>query len=166
MPIVEKAIEAGPDERELVVIEVDRHSLQKCRWRKNAADGTDFAFSLREPLADGACVHETATKRYRVCQLPEAVLTIPLPGDALEVARLAWSIGNLHQPIEAKDDCLLVGDDPSVRRLLGAMGIGFRSGFEVFRPPVSASANHHVHVPGLEYEHRHFIFGHESVSPF
>jgi urease accessory protein len=166
MPIVEKAIEAGPGELDLVVVEVDRHSLQKCRWRKSAADGTDFAFSLREPLADGACVLETDSKRYRVCQLPEAVLIIPLPGDPLEVARLAWAIGNLHQPIEARDAGLLVGDDPSVRRLLGAMGIGFESGVEVFRPPVGASANHHVHVPGLEYEHRHFIFGHESASPF
>jgi urease accessory protein len=166
MPIIERPINSGTADLELVVIEVDRHSLQKCRWRRKAEDGVDFAFSLGEPLSDGDCVFETDRKRYVVCQLPEPVLTIPLPTEGEAVARLAWAIGNLHQPIETRAGWIQVGDDPSVRRLLAALGIEFGNGFEVFRPPVGASANHHVHVPGLELDHRHFIFGHESTSPF
>ncbi len=166
MPIIENAITPSDQARELIAIEVDRHSLQKCRWRRAAEDGTDFAFSLREPLGDGDFVYETATKRYQVCQLPEPVLTIPLPKDAAETTRLGWAIGNLHQPVDVREDLLLVGDDPTVRRLLTEMAFPFETSVEIFNPPAHSAMNHHTHDPGLDYDHQHFFFGHSPASPF
>lgn len=155
-----------PSERplELVVIEVDRHSLQKCRWRRTAEDGTDFAFSLSEPLGDGDYVFETDAKRYQICQLPEPVLAIPLPGSAAEAARLGWVIGNLHQQVEIRDDVVLVGEDPGVRRLIESMNLSCESGVEVFRPPAHSASHHHAHLAGYEYDHQHYFFGHSHPS--
>ena len=166
MPIIESAIECRDPDLELILIEVDRYSLQKCRWRRRAGDGIDFVFCLREPLRDGDVVFVTPEKRYQVCQLPEPVLTIPFPESPAEVARLTWAIGNLHQPVDVRGDCLLVGDDPMVKRLLSGMGIAFQSEFEIFSPPVHSAVNHHTHEAGMEYDHQHFIFGHGSSSPF
>lgn len=166
MPIVEHAIERSARDLELVAIEVDRHSLQRCRWRRAAADGTDFAFSLAEPLRDGDFVHESADKRYQVCQLPEPVLAIALPVSVSEAARLGWAIGNLHQPVDAEEDPLLVADDPTVRRLLDGLGISFEESMEIFTPPPHSAASHHAHEPGLEYDHEHFLFGHRSGTTF
>jgi urease accessory protein len=166
MPIIENAVKCPDPGLELVIIEVDRYSLQKCRWRRRAEDGVDFAFCLLEPLSDGDVVFVTGEKRYQVSQLPEPVLTIPFPEDRAAIARLTWAIGNLHQPVDVRGDCLLVGDDPMVKRVLAGMGIAFQSEFEIFCPPVHSAINHHTHEAGMEYDHQHFIFGHGSSSPF
>lgn len=164
MPIIESSCTPSGRSLELVVIEVDRHSLQKCRWRRTAEDGTDFAFSLAEPLDDGDYVYETEAKRYQISQLPEPVLAIPLPSSPADAARIGWVIGNLHQQVEMRDDLILVGEDPAVRRVIESLNLACESGVEVFRPPPHSASNHHTHLAGIEYDHQHYFFGHSPSS--
>ncbi len=156
MPLIENAIQCSAELSEMF-IEVDRFQLQKCRFRCEATDGTDFAFSLEEPLKNGDCVHRTLTHCYILKQLPEKVIRVNLPEIAKEVAQLAWQIGNLHQPVDIRDNFLLVSDDPALRRTLKKLGLKFKSSKEIFSPPPHSEFPAHQHVPELEYDHSHFF---------
>ena len=163
MPIIEKEIEPGDAPLEHVSIEVDRHSLQKCRWRRAADDGVEFAFSLESPLVNGAVVLETASKRYEIAQLPELIYAINLPGHPMDAARLGWTLGNLHQPVEIRDESLLVAEDPAVKRLLEDQGTDYVEQYEIFAPPPHSAAHSHQHLVGFEYDHQHTLFGHSHA---
>ena len=162
MPIIEKTVEVTARTLELVSIEVDRHSLQKCRWRRAAEDGVEFAFSLDEPLRNGDVVLETDTKRYQVSQFPEPVFSIPLPSNPDDSAQLGWSLGNLHQPVEIREDCLLVAADPGIQRVLDDLSLTYEEQFEIFAPPPHSAAHSHDHL-GFEYEHSHGFFSHSHA---
>tara|TARA_R110002096_G_scaffold345229_2_gene538701 strand:- start:1935 stop:2432 length:498 start_codon:yes stop_codon:yes gene_type:complete len=163
MPIIEKAAEVTERTLEQVSIEVDRHSLQKCRWRRAAQDGVEFAFCLEDPLRNGDIVLETDRKRYQVIQFPEPVFSIPLPTSPDQSARLGWSLGNLHQPVEIRNDCLLVAGDPGIQRVLDDLSLAYEDQFEIFNPPPHSAAHSHDHL-GFDYEHSHGFFSHSHAS--
>ena len=156
MPIIESAIEPVPGLKR-VFIEVDRFQLQKCRFRCKAKDGMDFAFALENPLENGCCVYRTATHCYELKQLREKLIRIELPGDSSRIAQLAWQIGNLHQPVDIREDFLLVADDPALRRVLKERGFKLEVITDIFNPPAHSSFAAHQYVPGLEYQHSHFF---------
>ena len=156
MPIIENAIEPVSGLKQ-VFIEVDRFQLQKCRFRCKAKDGTDFAFALESPLENGCCVYRTATHCYELKQLREKLIRIELPGNSSKIAQLAWQIGNLHQPVDIREDFLLVADDPALRRVLKERGFKLETITDIFNPPAHSSFPAHQHVPGLEYQHSHFF---------
>lgn len=120
-----------------VALPVERLILRKRRWRGVAADGTEFGFDLRGPLAAGDVFFQSATAVYHLAQRPEPILEISLSGkNADEAARLGWHLGNLHFPLAIADDgaALLVADDPAVRQTLTRENIVYRTAERVFRP--------------------------------
>ncbi len=142
---------ATPSPAAIVPIPAERRQLAKRLWRAVAADGTEFGFELDAPLAHGDTVHETATARYVIRQLPEPVLEIPLPAAPDAAAVTGWAVGNLHFPIEAQPGRLLAPDDTALRQSLERMGIAYRALEEVFRPHrLAAGAAPHGHAAGPE----------------
>ena len=132
-----------------IAIAVDRRQLAKRLWRATAADGAEFGFELGSPLANGDTVFATATGRYVIRQLPEAVLEIPLPTAPDAAAVTGWAVGNLHFPIEAQPARLLAPDDIALRQSLERLGIAYRPAREVFRPHrLAAGAEPHNHAAG------------------
>ena len=103
------------------------------------------AFDLENPLADGDVIFESETAQYVLAQQPEPVLEIHWH-EIGEAARLGWSLGNLHFPVEVRDEAFLVSDDPAVRSMLERNHIHFRPALEVFRP-MKAASHHHPHEP-------------------
>lgn len=131
----------------VVEIPVTRHAIQKTRWRGVAEDGREFAFEVAAPLHDGDVVAVEETKIYRLKQLPETVLRIGWPSEAVtDAARLAWELGNLHQPIEVREEGIYVGDDAAVRTKLGKLGCPFQTVETVFRPGSTTAGHHHDHA--------------------
>ena len=126
-----------------VAIPVARLILARTRWRGRAADGQEFGFDLAHPLSHGAVVFESATHAYVIEQELEAVLEVELSGDAAVAARLGWSLGNLHQPVEVTEHGLRMADEPSARQRIQQLGLTFRAEQGVFRPPRSAAHGHH-----------------------
>ncbi|CAN5426747.1 hypothetical protein BH23VER1_BH23VER1_10590 [soil metagenome] len=166
MPIIEKSIPPSEAHLQRVTIEVDRHTLQRCRWRRAADDGTDFAFALEAPLGHGACVGEMGGNRYLVSQTPEPVLCVRLPGDPSQAAIVGWMIGNLHQPVDVRDGVLLVAEDPAARRQLEKMGVPVEEAYEIFTPNPHSAALAHSHEPGGAYDHQHLFGGHSHAGFF
>lgn len=126
-----------------VAIPVARLILARTRWRGRAADGQEFGFDLAHPLSHGAVVFESATHAYVIEQELEAVLEVELSGDAAIAARLGWSLGNLHQPVQALPGLLRAPDDAAVRAVLQSLGVPYRPARAVFTPAVAAHGHHH-----------------------
>ena len=71
---------------------------------------------------------------YSIEQKPEPVLEITLIPKPAAVARLGWTIGNLHFPIQVTDEIVRVPDDPALRALFERQSIPFNETMSVFLP--------------------------------
>jgi urease accessory protein len=124
-----------------IALHADRFSLAKRRWRAVAEDGAEFGFDLVAPLPPGAAFFASGTAVYCVEQEAEPVLEIALIARAAPVARLGWTIGNLHFPIQVTDDCIRVPDDPALRQLFEREKIPFTKCERVFVPFAKAHSH-------------------------
>ena len=133
MTLIHAALETPPL-LPRIALAVDRLMLAKRRWRGTADDGTDFGFDLPTPLADGAAFFVSESAVYCIAQKPERVLEIALIPRPAPVARLGWTIGNLHFPIQVTDEVIRVPDDPALRQLFEREKIPFTASERVFTP--------------------------------
>jgi len=117
-----------------VPLRVERLTLAKRRWRAVAEDDKEFGFDLATALADGAAFFTSESAVYCIAQMPEPVLEIALISKPAPIARLGWTIGNLHFPIQVTDEVIRVPDDPALRQLFEREKIPFTSGERVFVP--------------------------------
>ena len=148
MIIVQQKLDSladGPS-GETIELGVDRFRLLKRRWRGAARDGTLFGFELDRPLMHQDCFHVANGKRYVIAQEPERVLEVDLKGQALEgLQHVAWSIGNLHMPMQSLPSGVRVADDPAVRQLFDHLAVTFSEKEAVFEPIRSSSDIGHSH---------------------
>ena len=122
-------------------LRADRLTLAKRRWRSFAEDGVEFGFDLAAPLAHGDVFYASDAALYAIEQLPEPVLEIALIPKPAAVARLGWTIGNLHFPIQVTEDVVRVPDDSALRALFGRQGIPFTVAEQVFIPFAKAHSH-------------------------
>lgn len=134
MTIITTILVEIPADRARIALKVDRLTLAKRRWRGVAEDGVEFGFDLTAPLSHGAAFHATTDTLYMLEQNPEPVLEIALIPRAAPVARLGWTIGNLHFPIQVTDEVIRVPDDTALRQLLEREKIPFTACEQVFLP--------------------------------
>lgn len=144
MPVVEKALVSYDDSLSEILIEIDRHTLQKRRWRKTASDETDFAFALDTPLQHGDVVWQTEQFIYKISQTKEEVIVVTLPDESQQAAKLGWLLGNMHQPIEVRECIVLMIDELTIRQKLEASHISYTKEKQIFSPPPHSS-HHHAH---------------------
>jgi urease accessory protein len=145
MPLIEKALVPSAETLQELTIAADRDTLTRRRWRGAALDGTDFAFALQDPVQHGSIIYENLGKRYRVRQLPEPVLVVPLPQEPLLAARTAWFFGNMHLPIELRAMELLVAEEPTLRERITAAGMTWTAREEIFQPSKHCDTPAHSH---------------------
>ena len=124
-----------------ILLRADRQTLAKRRWRGAAEDSAEFGFDLVSPLTDGTAFFASDTALYVLTQKAEPVLEVALIAKAAPVARLGWTIGNLHFPIQVTDDCIRVPDDPALRQLFEREKIPFTSCERVFVPFAKAHSH-------------------------
>jgi urease accessory protein len=124
-----------------VALHADRLTLAKRRWRGVADDGSEFGFDLSAPLADGAAFFASDAALYVLAQKVEPVLEVALIPRPAPVARLGWTIGNLHFPIQVMDECIRVPDDPALRQLFEREKIPFSECECVFVPFAKAHSH-------------------------
>lgn len=130
----------------------DRLTLNKMRWRGAADDGMEFGFDLQAPLKHGDEIHATGEAVYTICQREEPVLEVADTLSPEQVALLAWSVGNLHQPIEVLHGCVRMPDEPVLRNLLSQLHLPYAQVEAVFQPQ---SAQTHSHPHHREHAHMH-----------
>lgn len=121
-----------------IPLRVDRWTLAKTRWRGTADDGRTFGFDLHHPLKHG----DGFADGYVIEQQPEDVLVVVLNG-IRSAAELAWSIGNVHQPVQISDTEIIAPDDGAVRNLFQQQGVVYSAQQRVFQPVRAAHGHHH-----------------------
>ncbi len=141
--IIDRALHAAKKNGSRVELKVDRLKLAKRRWQGKADDGEEFGFDLAKPLYDGEVIFETETAYYVLKQEPEPVLEVAL-GETLTAAHTAWSLGNLHFPIELAEGVIRVNDDPAIRLFFEREKIAYVVATKVFHP-IKAIAHSHSH---------------------
>jgi len=141
--IIRHALHESPRSGRAICVVTDRWQLAKHRWRATATDGRDFGFELEHPMQHGDVIMENDYGHYVIEQTPEPVLVFSI-SDATTAATLAWSIGNLHQPLQVLADELVAADDPALRQWCDQQLVAYRSEQRVFQP-LRASAGHHHH---------------------
>ena len=143
-----------PDDRlPETVLNVERLTLAKRRWRGTAGDGVEFGFELERPLRHGEYFWETAQTRYVVHQLPEALLEVSLDIAPSAAAGIGWAVGNLHLELCAEPTRLLALDEPAVRQLFERLQVPFRATAGVFRPGRFARGALPTHELGSSHKH-------------
>jgi urease accessory protein len=135
--------EAPRENEQVIVLEVERSTLSKRRWRGVAQDGREFGFDLDHALSDGTVFFRDAGKCYTISQAAEPVLIIELGHDPARAATVGWQIGNLHFPIELSGSTMRCADDPAIRQMLQREQIAWRQSMAVFRPFTSGGHAHH-----------------------
>ncbi len=143
LTIIHQAIhDHSPTAHRVVKLTASRSTLAKRRWRGTAEDGREFGFDLDHALAAGTHFHTDGDTRYFLAQEPEDILEIPVI--SLEQgARLGWSLGNLHFPVQVLAESVRVPNDSAVCQFLQREHIGFTTIKDIFLP--LAGDNHHRH---------------------
>lgn len=136
-----------------VALRVERQILAKRLWRATAADGTDFGFELESPLKSGDAFFESASARYVIEQIPEAVVEISLEMTPAAAAGIGWAVGNLHLELAAEPTRLLAPDEPAVRQLLERLKVPYCATTAIFRPGRFARGNLPTHDLGPSHKH-------------
>ncbi len=136
-----------------VVLAMERITLAKRIWRGVASDGTEFGFELTAPLKHGDVFWQTATARYVIQQIPEALVEISLEVAPSAAAGIGWAIGNLHLELQAEPMRLLAPDEPAVRQLLERLKMPFKQTIAIFRPGRFARGNLSTHELGPSHKH-------------
>jgi urease accessory protein len=145
MPLIEQAVAETSEALQELTIAADRDTLTRRRWRGSALDGTDFAFALTDPVRHGSVIFEGQGKRYRVRQMPEPVLVVPLPDEPLMAARTAWFFGNMHLPIELRPGEVIIAEEPTLRERITAAGMTWTAREDVFQPSKHCDTPAHSH---------------------
>jgi urease accessory protein len=122
-------------------LRADRLVLAKRRWRATAENGVEFGFDLPSPLTHGDIFFASESTIYAIEQKPESVLEVALIPKPSAVARLGWTIGNLHFPIQVTEDSIRVPDDSALRALFVRQNIPFTATEAVFVPFAQAHSH-------------------------
>jgi urease accessory protein len=147
-------IAATPSQRE-VPLTASRRTLAKKLWRGVAADGTEFGFELNEPLPPDTPFHAAGGKVYVARQEPEPVLAVRVPDAPDDAARLGWTLGNLHTPVQVDAGRILIADEPGLRKSLERLRLGYAPARAVFRPTRAGHDHHDEHEHSHEHPHEH-----------
>jgi urease accessory protein len=126
-----------------VPVKLDRYTLEKRRWRTLAEDGRDIAVDLATPCRDGDIVLVEDDRHYRIAQVPETVIEIPLPESAEAGAKLGWFLGNQHLQVDIASSGILLADDPQLVAKLDRAGIHYNRKDAVFSPDPHSKSHHH-----------------------
>lgn len=146
MPVITGLYSAPIDHLEVVPVVVDRHTLEKRRWRVPAQDGFDLAVDLMAPCSHGDVIWATGEVAYVVRQTAEKVLEIPLPEEPSKAASLGWFLGNQHLPVQVLSESIRLAAHPHLVERLEREGIEFEAGRAVFSPAAHSHGHSHVHV--------------------
>jgi urease accessory protein len=130
------------------------HDRYRRRIRLVGASGAIFLLDLPRAhhLADGDGLELEAGGYLEVRAAPEPVFEIEA-GDAAELLRIAWHLGNRHLPIQVAGDRLRIRADPVIADLVTLLG-GRLSRHEAAFDPEAGAYSGAPHDHADDHHHR------------
>lgn len=137
---------------------------QKSRFVATLDSGRAIALSLPRGhvLRHGALLELEGGGLIQVCAAPEE-LSVVTSGDATELARAAYHLGNRHVPLQIRPGSLSYQHDHVLDDMLRALGLepGFvEAPFEPEAGAYGRAGAHSHHHPGHDHDHDHGEHGH------
>ncbi len=115
-----------------VIIQIDRHTLYKRRWRSTAEDGTELAVNLESPVSHHSLLRSENGTLYRIQQIKEDILIISLPQTTQLAAQVGWYLGNQHLPVEVRPDAIILEKLDTLAASLDRIGIPYSFDHDIF----------------------------------
>lgn len=142
------------------VIELCFDDRQKARLRTRTSAGEEVGIYLERgtSLRDGEHMRSRAGEVYRIVALPEGVSSVSAHG--LDLARIAYHLGNRHVKVELGEGFLRYQADPVLDEMVRRLGFTVTAEVAPFEPEGGAySHGSHSHGEPLSFEvgHPHFL---------
>lgn len=134
----------GAQPLELVL---DHDQRRRMRARVTASNGTEVGLVLPRGtvLRDG---HHLATEQDHRALVRAAAehVCVVMDDDSLQLAKIAYHLGNRHASVQFGSDCLYFLHDPSLARMCESLGGRVTEQWRCFDPEaLSNSTHHHSH---------------------
>lgn len=154
------------DELKIDKVLLAHYELIKPHQKLKSQGGMELAVSLPHgvQLFCGAVLYRDEKKLVVVDLIPEDVLEIRPKGN-LEWGKVAFNIGNMHQPAYLFDDCILIPYDGIMERLIKNLGAEYKRTnrkLNGIRANVTLQSNEHNHSHGHSHSHSHEHSHHHS----
>ena len=148
--------------RRAASIELDWDTRQKSRFEAVDSSGRRVAvFLARGRIVRGGDVlvaEDGSLIAVKAAAQAILVVTVAATGDALDLLRAAYHLGNRHVPLEVRGDRLQLEPDHVLAELLRRMGLEVEATQGPFEPEAGAydtASSGHGHVHGKESDHGH-----------
>ncbi len=151
-------------------ITLDRQSRYRRRIALATDRGHEFLLDLPEAtyLASGDALELSNGALVKVVAAPEDLLEIHVH-DALELARIAWHLGNRHTPAEVTAKAIYIQPDHVLAEMVEGLGAHVHRVKRPFEPEGGAygghgplqSGHHHGHGHSHDHDHDHGHHGHD-----
>lgn len=142
MELITNHLAHGETSKRTTILNTDRRTLAKRRWRAVAEDGKEFGFDLPHPIKNRTPFFETDDTRYEIRQSAERVIRIPFT-DLKQAAYYGWMVGNLHFSADFQEDAVIAENDPAVRQMLERNHIEYSETETVFEPVIVSHGHQH-----------------------
>lgn len=156
-------LQVGPRKLDPVLLHHDQ--LEKPHQKVTSIGGLTLGISLEagNKLFGGAVLWLDDDKVVYVDLVEEDLLEV-IPSGNLEWAKVAYNIGNLHQPAYLYEDCIRIPYDESLERMLLRLGVTYtRKIAKLDGQRANAQAVHstgHAHSP-THHDHPHGFTDHD-----
>lgn len=116
------------------------------RIRMQTRSGKPFLLDLKSAVAlrDGDCLRLSDGSVVRITASDEPVIDIRA-GNATELVRIAWHLGNRHLPVQVLTDRLRILDDHVIADMVVGLGATVSRLNAPFQPEGGAYAEQHEH---------------------
>ena len=140
---------AGAGDRSPIdTITLDREGRHRRRFAMRSDGGLEFLLDLAEAtyLAPGDMLSLDDGRLIEVKSADEDLLEVRTAGgQAADLARLAWHIGNRHTPAEITANALYIKPDHVLAEMLTGLGGKVTAVRRPFEPEGGAYGHHHAH---------------------
>lgn len=106
------------------------------------AEDLEVIYNLPQATAHGQLLMGSDQSCYKVQQVSEKVIAIPLPQSFEMAAKLGWYLGNQHLGIEVREGEIVLEDVHTLARSLEKIGIPFERREDVFLCALHSSHSH------------------------
>jgi urease accessory protein len=153
--------------RKLDLVLLQHEQLEKPHQKVTSADGLTMGISLEEGnKLFGGAVLWLNDEKVVVVELANEDLLEVIPSGNMEWGKVAYNIGNLHQPAYLYEDCIRIPYEESLERMLLRLGVAYTrktaklDGHRANIPALHSSGHiqgstHHDHPHGFTHHDHH-----------
>ncbi len=164
MPLATKILRAGAARpapaAETLILDFEQRTRKQGFVFTGKGTCIEFAFAEEPALATDDALLLDDGRVVEIVAAPEPLIEARI-ADPAALARLAWTLGDRHVPVQLFANRLRIRRSPAIEALLKERGAKAAAIEAPFEPDAAATAHdHHAHQHGDDHHHDHHDHGH------